>query len=254
MTRAFARLRARLSSARLPSGSLRLPRRRSERPPERRRGTTQFVMPAFNLLPTEGQRQPLQRAHAATAGTAVGALVVLAAVGWVYALANADLAETRASYDALRNEVASLDVTAAPPAEKGRAKLIEERTQRKSALASALAKRVAWDRILRELSLVIPEDVWLASVSAKLPQTDPSAEASVESGGDAAEASTPSTLLMVSGYTRSQRGVARLLGRLSLVPAFAAVHLISSTEVEIGGQKVMNFSLAASLKPPEAGQ
>ncbi len=211
-------------------------------------------MPAFNLLPTEGSRQPLQRAHAAAAGTAVGALVVLAAVAWMYALANADLAETRASHDALRNEVAGLDLTAAPPAEKGRAKLIEERTQRKAALASALAKRVAWDRILREVSLVIPEDVWLASVSAKLPESDPSGEGSAAGGGDAEAASTPTTLLMISGYTRSQRGVARLLGRLSLVPAFAAVQLISSTEVEIDGQKVMNFSLAASLKPPEAGQ
>ena len=200
-------------------------------------------IPAFNLL-GNGSEPPRRHRHAVLAGTAVGALVVVSAVGWAYAWASADLAETRASYDAARVELAALDVPTAPPAEKSHVRLLEERDLRKTALASALATRVAWDRVLRELSLVIPEDVWLTSISAN-PQAGSTPDATGAGAGEAAPT------LLVDGYTRSQRSVARVLARLSIVPAFRSVQLLGSTRTVVAKQEVFKFSLAATLKLPE---
>src|SRR5207302_1216483 len=47
-----------------------------------------------------------------------------------------------------------------------------ERDQRVAALAAALSQRVAWDRILRQISSILPEDVWLTSIDAQSPTAD----------------------------------------------------------------------------------
>src|ERR1700750_1096944 len=47
--------------------------------------------------------------------------------------------------------------------------LAADKQARVTALTTALSRRVAWDRIFRELSLVLPSDVWLTTVSAKAP-------------------------------------------------------------------------------------
>ncbi len=202
-------------------------------------------IPAFNLLSETGSEPPRRHRQATVAAAAVAALVVASGLGWAYAWASADLAETRAAYDAARVNLAALDVPAAPPAEKTQVRLREERDVRKTALASALASRIAWDRVLREASLVIPEDVWLTSLSANV-QPAPAPAPAAAGGGEQG-----STRLMIDGYTRSQRSVARLLARLTIVPAFRSVQLLGSTRTVVAKQEVFKFSLAATLKSPE---
>ena len=63
----------------------------------------------------------------------------------------------------------------------GQRKLASERQARITALSAALSHRVAWDRVLREISLVLPDDVWLTQLAAFSPKpptgTTPSATA-----------------------------------------------------------------------------
>ena len=47
--------------------------------------------------------------------------------------------------------------------------LAAEKGARVGALSAALTSRIAWDRVLRQVSLVLPEDVWLTSLSATAP-------------------------------------------------------------------------------------
>ena len=47
--------------------------------------------------------------------------------------------------------------------------LAADKQARVTALSGALSRRVAWDRVFRELSLVLPNDVWLATITAKAP-------------------------------------------------------------------------------------
>ena len=42
------------------------------------------------------------------------------------------------------------------------AELPQQRQTRVTALATVLGQRVAWDRLLREVSQVVPSDVWLS--------------------------------------------------------------------------------------------
>jgi Tfp pilus assembly protein PilN len=121
--------------------------------------------------------------------------------------------------------------------------LSAERDARQAALDQALAQRVSWDTVLRELALVLPEDVWLRSLSATsgvAAPTDPAA-------------STAPTGLTMSGYTYSQEGVARLLTRLALVPHLTNVSLQSSSASTIGARSIVGFTVGADIAPTGGG-
>jgi Tfp pilus assembly protein PilN len=132
------------------------------------------------------------------------------------------------------------DPAAVDPADQ---QLVEERTSRTGALAAAIAQRVAWDRLLREVSLVLPEDVWLDTLTAKSPVAAASAAVVPPAGGSA----TANTFTM-TGYTYEQDSVAELLARLAVVPELSNVALASATRAEVGGREVVQFSINAEVK------
>jgi Tfp pilus assembly protein PilN len=210
------------------------------------------LMRAFNLLPSEtGGRARPQSAAVARLVLSMGGLLVVALLAWAYLWTSADLGEKRAAYDGVRTELAALDVTADAPAARGEQALLEERQARTAALASALGGRVAWDRLLREVSLVLPDDVWLTSLSARASQA--AASEGADAGGEgSADAGSPTgsaaQLFVIEGYARSQPGVARLLARLSVVPSLRAVQLLSSSRTTVARQDVVQFSMVASVK------
>jgi Tfp pilus assembly protein PilN len=111
--------------------------------------------------------------------------------------------------------------------------LPQERLARVTALSSALATRVAWDRVLREISLVLPDDVWLTSLTGAVPAA---------SGGGAGQG------IRIAGFTYSQASVARLLARLTVIPDIEHVSLNSSTQVEVDTRPVIQFEIGADLK------
>ena len=86
--------------------------------------------------------------------------------------------------------------------------LAAEKSARVGALSAALTSRVAWDRVLRQVSLVLPEDVWLTNLAATAPS--PAAAARAPSTGTSG--------FTLTGSTYSQNGVARFLSRLSRDP------------------------------------
>jgi Tfp pilus assembly protein PilN len=104
-----------------------------------------------------------------------------------------------------------------------------------------LTSRVAWDRVFREFSLVLPDDVWLTTLTAKSP-VSPATNVSSSAGTGA-----PSQFV-IQGRTYSHDGVARLLSRLQVVPDLTNVQLMSSTLSQVGGQNIVDFSIAADIK------
>ena len=56
------------------------------------------------------------------------------------------------------------------------------------------------------------------------------------------------TMFTIQGRTYSHDGVARLLSRLQVVPDLTNVQLQSSTLAKVGGQDVVEFSIAADIK------
>jgi Tfp pilus assembly protein PilN len=137
-------------------------------------------------------------------------------------------------------------VDALPPAPAGptagTTQLASEHSARVTALSAALSNRVAWDRVFREFSLLLPDDVWLTSLTAQSPVSPAAAV-----GAPAPTTGQP-TGFVIQGHTYSHDGVARLLSRLQLIPDLQNVSLVSSTVSEIAGQSVVEFSIAASIR------
>ena len=200
------------------------------------------LMRAFDLLPKDNERQSKgRRPSTAQLILAVAALVVIGAIGSMFMLMSAGVADKRAERDALREQLAALNVPAEEPQAEDQTALVQERDARTGALSSALGARVAWDRLLREFSLVLPEDVWLTSLNATgTPKADPAAPAT-----DTAKTSA----FTINGYTHEQDGVARLLARLSVLPELSSVQLLSSARTKVGEDDVVQFTIAATVKP-----
>ncbi len=202
-------------------------------------------MRAVNLLPRDEIRPSFGSANrrVAIGGSTGFALVSVALAALVISAASA-LSSKQQTLDGLRADAAELQ-PAATPAEQDDTALVTEKSARISALATALTGRVAWDRVLREISLVLPGDVWLTSLLAQSPATG--------------AAATPAPLaapvaigLTLSGSTYSQAGVARFLSRLAVVRSLTGVQLQSSTTTVIGKRHIVQFSVVAQVKAPGA--
>jgi len=192
-------------------------------------------MRAVNLLPVEarvGRRRP-PTAVVALAGLAALVVSVLV-VGFVSASGKTD--EREQELTALEQELAVAGRATKPkPAQTARA---AAREQRFTALNDALAKRLAWDRVLREVSLVLPDDVWLSSLAA-------AGAGGVEAAAESAPAGAQT--ITFNGFTYSQESVARLLTRLGLVADLSNVKLQTSAVTEVGSQQIYNFTILADV-------
>jgi Tfp pilus assembly protein PilN len=192
-------------------------------------------MRAVNLLPRDDARSKSRQTNPVLLGGVIAGVAATAIIAAAFLTVSAGVADKQERLDAAQSELDSTPVP--PPADTSAATLQQEKGQRVVALSTALAKRVAWDRILRELSLVLPEDVWLTTMSAKAPS-------------EAADAPAGFTL---TGKTYSHDGVARLLSRLAVVPHLSAVQLQhSSVTPTEAGRPVVEFSIQALIKAPGA--
>jgi Tfp pilus assembly protein PilN len=192
----------------------------------------------------------------------VSPFVVGSLLGAGYLLTSSKVNDKKATLQALQDELATLP---APKVEQHpNAALVLQREQRVSALTAALQSRLAWDRILREISAVLPADVWLTALSAQSPQSPaataapaaPSTTTTTPTSGASAAplpAPVPATPMSITGYTYSQDAVARLLGRIALIPDLQDVKLLQSTQTTVLSRKVYSFSIQASIRTQVTG-
>jgi Tfp pilus assembly protein PilN len=111
-------------------------------------------------------------------------------------------------------------------------------------VTSIMQQRASWDGFLGTLSRVVPEDVWLLSLSAQEPTTG-----AVPSAATPAPTAGGTSSVTFTGYTYSQPSVARMMRRLDLVPWLQDVSLVSSTKTAINSHKVFQFTLGANFNP-----
>jgi Tfp pilus assembly protein PilN len=211
-------------------------------------------MRAVNLLPSgsESRKSFRKEDPAVVVGSALGAVVILALVA-SFLNVHSKVTKEQTKLTAARTELAKLSLTkpAAPVVTKPVVTkpivpipaVTSEEQPRLTAIASAMSSRIAWDRILREFSLVLPSDVKLTSLSLTAPPPPVAALA----GAPPLPATTG---LSISGSAFSHDGVARLLSRLMLIPDLSNVTLASSAAA--AGSNSVTFSISAGVKgaPP----
>jgi Tfp pilus assembly protein PilN len=204
-------------------------------------------MRSVNLLPRDDQQRSRKRQNVpALVSTA---LVVLATglLGVLYFSAKGTAETHEFELQGVQAELATLPTPAELAAENApKQKLTAEHNARVAALSQALTHRVAWDRVLREISLVLPDDVWLKELHADSPRKP----------GVAASPATPSgqppQLMSLTGYTYSHAAVARFLTRLALVPDLQNVWLERSQRITLAERPVISFTVKADVRPAGA--
>ncbi len=197
---------------------------------------------SVNLLPEELRRQRRKRPSALSVALPVAAVVPLAAMGFLFLQASGDVSDQQSTLQAVQAEIDALPEPTRPVID---ASLAVEQQQRAAALASVLGSRLAWDRVLGDLSRVLPENVWLTSFSARTP--DPVApSAAALPAATPGVAPTP-TGVTIQGYTYSLPDVALLLARLGTVPSLTNVSLGSSDKREIGKKTAIGFTIVADI-------
>jgi Tfp pilus assembly protein PilN len=191
-----------------------------------------------NLLPPDLRRSgrlavPPEAFIAVGATVAVGAVLAVA-----YSGAHGKVKTREQQLAALNAQIAAVPapkpatITVSP-------EIAADKDARKAAVDSALSQRVSWDTVLRELSLVLPSDVWLNALSANGATTAPADPTAAPVLG--------STSLTITGFTYSQAGVARLLTRLALVPHLDNVQLQSASSSTFGTRDVVGFTIGAQV-------
>jgi Tfp pilus assembly protein PilN len=203
---------------------------------------------AINLLPRDDARGGRQAQWIVLIPVAA-AVLLTALTSAAFLSASGKVKSKETELATLKDELAAIPTPDASKVQTQNALATDKQT-RVTALGTALSRRVAWDRIFRELSLVLPEDVWLATLSAKAPVSSsvPAAPAPPATG-----ATVAATQFTLDGYTYSHAAVARLLSRLSVVPDLVNVQLQQSTLTKVGTAQVVHFVIAADIRTPGAG-
>jgi Tfp pilus assembly protein PilN len=205
-------------------------------------------MRAVNLLPKDAVRV-VTRVQKIAVGVGTGGAVILTALmAMMFLSASSKVHDAQLTLDDLKAQLAIIPPPAASPS-AGATALAAQQGPRVAAVTAALQRRVAWDRVMRELSLVLPEDVWLSKLSAKAP-ISPGAASLPGAPVAAPVSSGPPTQMTIDGYTYSHDAVARLLSRLAVIPDLQNVALQSSTLSAVGRRTVVHFSIAADLRSP----
>jgi Tfp pilus assembly protein PilN len=204
---------------------------------------------AINLLPKDGERRGPQKTQWIVLVPVVLAVLMTGVFSAMYLTASGKVKDKQAELGQLQDELHAIPTPDANKV-KTQSALAADKQARVTALSTALSRRVAWDRIFRELSLVLPDDVWLSTISAKAPVPSSTASAPAPAAPGSAVAATQVTL---DGYTYSHPAVARLLSRLAVVPDLVNVQLQSSTLTKVGTAEAVHFLIAADVRSPGGG-
>lgn len=208
-------------------------------------------MRAVNLLPRQQVEHKRETPNAIALVAGIGGAVLLLALVGGFLLANRSVDRQRQALTDARA------VLAATPAKKlsahtqaFRKTLLTQREQRSLALAAAIGRRVAWDRILRHITLVMPDDVWLQSLTGSVPLDPTSTTTATPTTTTSTSSALPpaATALTIQGYTYSQDGVARLLERLAVTPDLKNVQLQTSQSQLVGTHTVISFTIVSDIR------
>jgi Tfp pilus assembly protein PilN len=207
---------------------------------------------AINLLPkdSDSRRGQPQKTQWLVLVPVVLAVLLTAVLSAMFLSASGTAKDKQAELATLQDELRAIPTPDAAKV-KTQSALAADKQARVTAVSAALSRRVAWDRVFRELSLVLPDDVWLATISAKAPVPSSSAIAPPAAAPGSALAATGFT---IDGFTYSHAAVARLLSRLAVIPDLVNVQLQQSTRTKLANANAVHFTIAADVRRPGGGQ
>lgn len=182
-------------------------------------------MKPVNLIPTEQRRaQPSGRASGA-AYVVVGLLSVLLAMAVVYVMSSNKVNENKTKAAEAKQEADALEAEAAQMGSFTNFRTIKE--QRLASVVTTAESRFDWERLMREVSLIMPEGSWLRTTEASV-LGDANDAAAPTAGAATTAASNPAATFV--GCTRKQSEVATLMVRMRQMHRVTDVQLNQSAQ------------------------
>jgi Tfp pilus assembly protein PilN len=193
-----------------------------------------------NLIPPEdrrGEQAPLRTGPLPY--ILLGALVAVLVGITALVLVNNQISESKSEVATLESEDAAAAAQAQRLAAYTQFRSMSE--QRVATVSSLADSRFDWERVMRELSLVLPSDVWLVGLTATA-SPDLSVDGGSGSGGTL-RAQVPGPALELSGCASGQSAVASFVTALKDIDGVTRVGVESS---ELGEEEAAATEVGAN--------
>lgn len=184
-------------------------------------------MRPVNLIPPEerrGVKAPMRTGPLAYVVVAVLAVALVAVT--LVVLASNQIADKKAEKASLQSELAAAQ--AASKRVQSYAAFASVQQAREQTVSTLAKSRFDWERVLRELAIVIPNDVWITNLTATV---SPDALASSSDSSSSASASTESISgpsLVIQGCAGGHESVARFLAAVHEIDGVTRASVTSS--------------------------
>ena len=201
-------------------------------------------MRPVNLIPAEersGERKPMRSGPMAY--IVVGALFAVLLGVTLLVVTDNQISDRKAEIATLESETATVKARAQALSAYTQFQSVSE--QRSTTITSLADSRFDWERVMRELALVLPGDVWITNLSAtSSPNTSSEGGASV-----GLRSGIAGPALELSGCARSQEAVAGFVQALKDVDGVTRVGMQGSSVGESsGGESASATSASCDTK------
>jgi Tfp pilus assembly protein PilN len=189
-------------------------------------------MRPINLIPVDDRRDGRGPTRTgALPYLLLGALVALLVGVTALVLVGTQISDSKAEVAQLEREDAAAAARAERLAAYTQFRTLQE--QRLETVSSLADSRFDWERVMSELSLILPHDVWLVSLAATAsPEASTGGSGGGGSGGSLRE-SVAGPALQITGCASGQEGVAGFVTALKDIDGVTRVGVQSS---ELSGQ------------------
>jgi Tfp pilus assembly protein PilN len=214
--------------------------------PDVNQGTTRVVtqtLPSVNLMPAEIAEAARFRRFQLAMGAAVVAAVAIVAALYVHGKsdvhsAEADIAQAQQDHATVQHELDGLSNVS---------DIYSQVAAKEAMVQQAMGSQVDWSRYLSDLSLRVPDNVWLSGLQLTQSNTGLAATATAPVQPGAQLTPTGIANITFSGVAFSHDDVATWLDMLAKEKGFANAYFSNSTKATIGKKSVVNFTSTVTV-------
>jgi Tfp pilus assembly protein PilN len=208
-------------------------------------------MRAVNLIPSEQRRTKPSGKGSGAAYAVVGVLTVFLVMAVAYVLTSNKVNENETKAAEAKQEADALEAQAAQLGSFTNFAAIKE--QRLASVVTTAQMRFDWERLMREVALIMPEGSWLRTTEASV-IGDPNAAASAATSATPTVGISPAATFV--GCTRKQSEVATLMVRMRQMHRVTDVKLNQSAQEQAESEASIDscgtlyqFDVTVSFEP-----
>lgn len=198
-------------------------------------GTGVVVLPRVNLLPPEIAEQA--RFRKVQLGLGGGVLAAVGVVALLYALASSSLSEANTELETQQATGRQLQAETAKYADV--TAIYARAAAAEAMLTQAMGEEVRYSQFLNDLSLSVPENVWVKNVTFAQAAVPPALGSTVPGIGT----------VTFTGVGFKHDDVAVWLESLARQKGYVNPYFSSSTEALVGTRKTVNFTSTVTMTP-----